>query len=218
MKEPILEQEHFEDKTEKIPDSEEMIKRFRERGYEEYAEAYEKVLEICQAVKEAGGEALLVGGSVRDVFFDKLPKDFDLEIYKLEADEIKELVQKFGKVSEVGKAFGVLKVFLGNGIDIDVSLPRTDSKVDEGHKGFDVKTDPQMSIKDAARRRDFTMNSIVADPLTGEAHDSFDGLQDIRDRTLKVTDPERFQDDPLRVMRAVQFAGRFGLTIEQKSF
>ncbi len=227
MKETILEteqlnqennkQEYLEDKTEKIPDPEKMMERFRERGYEEYAEAYEKVLEICQAVKEAGGEALLVGGSVRDIFFNKLPKDFDLEIYKLEASEIKEIIQEFGKVSEVGKAFGVLKIFLENRIDIDISLPRTDSKVDEGHRGFEVKTDPNMSVEDAARRRDFTMNSISADPLTGKLNDPFNGLNDIKNRVLKITDPERFQDDPLRVMRAVQFAGRFGLEIDKES-
>jgi tRNA nucleotidyltransferase (CCA-adding enzyme) len=209
--------EHLEDKMEKIPSSEEMIEKFKEFGYEEYAEAYEKVLEICRLVKEAGGEALLVGGSVRDIFFNKMPKDFDLEIYKLETDEIKEIVQKVGKVSEVGKAFGVLKIFLGNGIDIDVSLPRTDSKVDAGHKGFDVRTDPYMSIEDAARRRDFTMNSMAADPLTGKLNDPFNGLDDIRNRILKITDPERFQDDPLRVLRAVQFAGRFGMEIDKES-
>jgi len=219
MKENILEpkQEYFENKTEKIPGPEEMTEKFREFGYKEYAEAYEKVLKICQVVKETGGEALLVGGSVRDIFFNKMPKDFDLEIYKLKADEIKEIVQEFGRVSEVGKAFGVLKIFLGNGIDIDISLPRTDSKVDEGHKGFEVKTDPDMSIEDAARRRDFTMNSISADPLTGKLNDPFNGLDDIRNRVLKITDPERFQDDPLRVMRAVQFAGRFGMEIDKES-
>jgi len=227
MKEGILEteqinqrenkREYFEDKTEKIPGPEEMTEKFRELGYGEYAEAYEKVLEICQAVEEADGEALLVGGSVRDIFFNKMPKDFDLEIYKLEAKEIKKIIQKFGKVSEVGKAFGVLKIFLGNGIDIDISLPRTDSKVDEGHKGFEVKTNPDMSIEDAARRRDFTMNSMAADPLMGKLRDPFNGLNDIRNRILKITDPERFQDDPLRVLRAVQFAGRFGLEIDKES-
>ncbi|MDF1498291.1 MAG: HD domain-containing protein [Patescibacteria group bacterium] len=196
---------------------EEMIKRFREFGYEEYAEAYEKVLEISQAIKEAGGEALLVGGSVRDMFFNKIPKDFDLEVYKLEAPEIAKIIEKFGKVSEVGKAFGIIKVFLPNGIDIDVSLPRTDSKAGEGHKGFDVKTDPNMSIKDAASRRDFTMNSMASNPLTGELHDPFKGLQDIENRILRVTDFEKFQDDPVRAERAPQFVGRFGLEIEKRS-
>lgn len=196
---------------------EEMIKKFREFGYEEYAEAYEKVLEICQAVKEAGGETLLVGGSVRDPFFNKMPKDFDLEIYKLEASEIANIIEKFGKVSEVGKAFGIMKIFLPGGIDIDVSLPRTDSKVGEGHRGFDVKTDPYMSIEDAARRRDFTMNSMASNPLTGELHDPFNGLQDIENRILRVTDFEKFPEDSVRAERAPQFVGRFGLTIEKKS-
>ena len=210
-------QEGIENKTEKIPGPEEMTEKFRELGYEEYAEVYEKVLEICQAVGEAGGEALLVGGSVRDIFFNKMPKDFDLEIYKLEAAEIREIVGKFGKVSEVGKAFGVLKIFLGNGIDIDVSLPRTDSKVEEGHRGFDVKTDPDMSIEDAAQRRDFTMNSMAANPLTGKLYDPFNGLRDIRNRVLRATDPEKLPQDSVRAKRAIQFVGRFGLTIEQNT-
>ena len=147
----------------------------------------------------------------------KISKDFDLEIYGLEPEAIEEVVKKYGKISEVGKAFGILKVSFGEGIDIDVSCPRTDSKIGEGHSGFAVKTDPNMSIEDAARRRDFTINSMAADPLTGELHDPFNGLEDIKKRQLRVTNPERFRDDPLRVMRALQFVGHFGLSIEPET-
>jgi tRNA nucleotidyltransferase (CCA-adding enzyme) len=96
-------------------------------------------------------------------------------------------------------------------------LPRVDSKVQEGHRGFEVKADPRMSIKEAARRRDFTMNTLAADPLTGELFDYFGGVKDIKNRTLRITDEERFKDDPLRILRGVQFSGRLGLTIEPKS-
>lgn len=102
-------------------------------------------------------------------------------------------------------------------MNIDVSLPRIDSKIDVGHRGFEVKTDPYMSIEDAARRRDFTMNSIAADPLTGKIYDPFGGIEDIKNGILKITDHERFRDDPLRVLRALQFVGRFGLEIDKDS-
>ncbi len=102
-------------------------------------------------------------------------------------------------------------------MNIDVSLSRIDSKIDVGHRGFEVKTDPYMSIEDAARRRDFTMNSIAADPLTGKIYDPFGGIEDIKNGILKITDHERFRDDPLRVLRALQFVGRFGLEIDKDS-
>ncbi|MBT6691591.1 HD domain-containing protein [Candidatus Parcubacteria bacterium] len=203
--------------SEKIPLADDYIETLQAEGLEGHAEAYQKVIELSQAVGEAGGRSLLVGGSVRDMVFGKISKDYDIEIYGLEAQQVEEIVARFGKVSDVGKAFGILKIFLGQGIDIDVSLPRTDSKIGEGHRGFEVKTDPNMSIAEAAKRRDFTMNSVAADPLTGELFDAYGGVEDIKNRTLKITDPERFRDDPLRVMRALQFIGRFGLQLDPDS-
>ena len=186
----------------------------KERGLDAQATVYQKVLEIAEAIKSAGGRALLVGGSVRDMLIGKIPKDFDLEIYQLSADKIEKIARSLGKVSEVGKAFGILKISFGEGIDIDLSLPRSDSKIGAGHRGFEVKTDPNMSFEDAARRRDFTINSMSADPLSSELFDPFNGLTDLRERRLKVTDPERFKDDPLRVLRGLQFISRFGLEVE----
>jgi len=201
----------------RILNSKDYIKKMREAGYEELAATYEKVVEICEAVKEAGGRALLVGGSVRDMLAGKISKDYDLEVYGVKPEDLESLVGKHGRVSEVGKAFGILKVSAGEGIDIDVSIPRSDSKVAEGHRGFAVKTDPFMSIEDAARRRDFTINSMSADPITCEIFDPFGGVMDLRNRCLRVTDEERFKDDPLRVMRALQFIGRFGLELDEDS-
>ncbi len=203
--------------SEKFPMPEEYIQKMREHGYEERAEAYEKVLELAGIIKEAGGRALLLGGSVRDQVMGKIPKDFDLEVYNLPADVVERIIQPIGKVKDVGRAFGILKIRLENGFEIDVSLPRTDSKIGEGHRGFEIKTDPFMSIEDAAKRRDFTMNSMAADPLNGELFDPFGGVEDIKKRVLKVTDEERFKDDPLRVLRAIQFIGRFGMKIDKKS-
>jgi tRNA nucleotidyltransferase (CCA-adding enzyme) len=122
-----------------------------------------------------------------------------------------------GRVNAVGRAFGILKINVGDGVEFDVSIPRRESKIGKGHRGFAVMGDPGMTIEDAARRRDFTMNSLAADPLTGELLDPFDGQRDIQGRMLRVTDPERFQDDPLRVYRALQFAARLELKIDPES-
>lgn len=184
---------------------------------EEVASIYKKVIELSEEIKNSGGQALLAGGSVRDFYFGKIPKDFDLEVYGLEARLLENILVKFGKVNDVGKTFGILKVNIGGDLDIDVSLPRVDSKISDGHRGFDVKTDPNMDTREAAKRRDFTINSLMADPLTGELIDHFNGLDDIKNRVLRVTDSERFKDDPLRVMRALQFVSRFGLKIDQET-
>jgi len=212
-----LEKKEPQSFLEKFPKPEEYLQSMKELGFPKHGKAYEKVLELAEIIKENGGQALLVGGSVRDALMGKISKDFDLEVYRLEPAKIEKIVQKVGKVSDVGKAFGILKITLKNGLDIDVSLPRTDSKINVGHRGFEVKTDPHMSPEEAARRRDFTINSIAADPLTGELYDFFGGIEDIKNKTLKITDPERFKDDPLRVLRALQFIGRFGLTIDKDS-
>ena len=183
----------------------------------EAEEVFNNVLNICRSVKEAGGTALLVGGVVRDEVRGSFSRDFDIEVYGLEAEKIEKIVSNFGAVNEVGKAFGILKISYPNGMDIDVSLPRTDSKTGEGHSGFNVKTDPNMSIKEAARRRDFTFNTLAKNPLTGEIYDAFGGIEDLRTRTLRITDKELFRDDPLRVMRGAQFAARMGLRIEPET-
>ena len=201
-----------------FPAKQEMIKKFEEKGLGEYAVMYQAVLKIAEKVREQGGRALLVGGCVRDYVLGALPKDFDVEVYHLTPALLRGVLEQCGAISEVGSAFGILKVRIeGSILDIDVSMPRIDSKKQDGHKGFEVNIDPNMSIIDAARRRDFTMNSLAADPLTGELFDPYGGIQNLADRVLKITDPERFKDDPLRVLRAMQFAGRFGLEIDQSS-
>jgi len=197
---------------------EEYLQEMLENGLFEQAQAYKKVIELAEKIKALGGQALLVGGSVRDYLMGKIAKDFDVEVYGLEADKIEKIANTVGKVSDVGRSFGILKIFLDNNIDIDVSLPRTDSKIGAGHRGFAVQTDSNMSIRDAAQRRDFTMNSVSADPLTGKLYDPFGGVEDIKERKLCITDNELFKDDPLRVLRGIQFIGRFGLEIDEESF
>ena len=165
--------------------------------------------------------ALLVGGFVRDSIMRKKSKDADLEVYGVTPERLLELlINKFGpdKIDTVGKQFEVIKVFIDKDISLDISIPRRDSKKGSGHKGFEITGDPTMSIEEAARRRDFTMNSLAADPLTFEVFDPFGGVDDIESRVLKATDPKTFTEDPLRVYRGVQFVGRFNLEVDSETF
>lgn len=172
---------------------------------------------VVNAVDAAGGKALLVGGAVRDfVATGAKPKDFDVEIHGLDADHVQKILEKHGSVDEVGKSFGVLKMTDEEGNDFDFSLPRRDSKQGEGHKGFSVEVDPTMNLEEAASRRDFSLNSMMMNLKTGELFDPHGGQQDLQDGTLKHTS-EKFAEDPLRVLRAMQFAGRFGLKLDPKT-
>ena len=172
-----------------------------------------QAVSIAGAVRDAGGRALIVGGWVRDRLLG-LPEssNVDLEVFGLPGDRLRALLETFGRVEAVGESFQVYKIG-----DVDVSLPRRDSKAGRGHRGFVVTGDPDMSIAEAARRRDFTVNAISRDPLTGEYFDPFDGRRDLEQRLLRVVDPERFGDDSLRVLRGVQFAARFAFTLEQST-
>lgn len=173
-----------------------------------------KFAELCQS---AGGNALLVGGSVRDRLWGLEPKDLDVEVYGLLPERVKELAASLGSLNEVGAAFGILKLSTGEGV-IDISLPRRESKIGNGHKDFTIDADPFMGIEEASLRRDFTMNSLSQDILTGEIIDPWSGFADVRNRILRVTSPETFVEDPLRVMRAVQFVSRFDLEVESDTW
>jgi len=164
---------------------------------------------IAAAARDAGGRALCVGGFVRDRILNRPSKDLDIEVFGIPQDKLQALLQSLGKVVPAGQAFPVYK--LG---DIDVALPRRESKTGRGHKGFTVEGDPSMPFEEAARRRDFTINAIGWDPLTNEYLDPFKGRDDLRKRILRVVDPSTFADDSLRVLRALQFAARFELTID----
>jgi tRNA nucleotidyltransferase (CCA-adding enzyme) len=160
-------------------------------------------------VRDAGGRALVVGGWVRDRLLGLDSKDVDIEVFGVPADRLRTLLESLGRVEAVGESFQVYKCG-----DIDVSLPRRESKSGRGHRGFTVEGDPSMSVEDAARRRDFTINAISWDPIAGEYLDPFDGRADLERRILRVVDPQAFGDDSLRVLRAVQFAARFELTLD----
>ncbi len=164
-----------------------------------------------------GGRALLVGGYVRDELLGRAPKDADIEVYGLQAPDLRATLEQLSRVDCVGESFRVYKlVWHDRKIrhELDVSLPRRDRKIGDGHKGFEVEGDPFASFEDAARRRDFTLNAILRDPLSGEIIDPFGGRTDLENRVLRAVDAAHFGEDSLRVLRAMQFAGRFGLSIE----
>ncbi len=166
---------------------------------------------IASVVRDAGGRALVVGGWVRDRLRGEPSKDVDIEVFGIAEDRLRELIAPLGRVEAVGQSFPVYKVVRpgsGEG-DVDVALPRRESKSGRGHKGFEVQGDPFMPMAEAARRRDFTVNAIAWDPLTDVYEDPFDGRADIERRLLRAVDLSTFGDDSLRVLRAVQFAARF---------
>ena len=165
---------------------------------------------IAAAVRDAGGRALIVGGWVRDRLMGRDSKDLDLEVYGVTADRLRLLLESFGRVETVGESFQVYK--LGG---LDISLPRRESKSGRGHRAFDVIGDPTMGIAEAARRRDFTVNAVSWDPLTGDYLDPWGGRGDLERRLLRVVDPETFGDDSLRVLRGIQFAARLEFALDE---
>ena len=152
---------------------------------------------------------MIVGGWVRDRLLDRPSKDVDLEVYGIDATPLRTLLETFGSVNTVGESFTVYKVG-----DLDVSIPRRESKVGRGHRGFEVTGDPALSLQEAARRRDFTINAISWDPLTDIYEDPFNGRADLEQGVLRAVDLQTFGDDSLRVLRAVQFAARFAFTLD----
>ena len=174
------------------------------------------IQKIAKKVKTAGGRAFVVGGSVRDKLLDIIPKDYDIEVYGLSADRLEKILESLGEVKTIGKAFSVFNLVIDK-ITFDISLPRVDSKVAPGHKGFAVKGDPDLDKRTACSRRDFTINAILEDPLTGQVYDYFGGRRDLRQKILRACNPDTFADDPLRALRAMQFMGRFNLSPDKKT-
>lgn len=190
----------------------------------------ELIQKICAAIEKENGRAFLVGGLIRDQVMVELglikpqdlppARDFDIEAYQINAEDLRKVLTQFGRVNAVGEAFTVYKLGFGYGekrIELDVSLPRRESKTGHGHKGFTVTGDPSMTIEEAARRRDFTINAMLANPITGEVIDPYNGISDLKNKTLRVVDPTTFIEDSLRVLRAMQFAARFNFTVAEET-
>jgi len=164
---------------------------------------------LTSCIRKAGGRPLAVGGCVRDTLLGLEAKDLDVEVYGIAPDPLSELLAANFQIDKVGLSFGVLKI---RGAPIDISIPRRESKAGLGHKGFQIFSDSTMDPQEALARRDFTINSIALDPATGEVIDPFGGLQDLDQKVLRHTS-SHFVEDPLRVLRGMQFAGRFDFSV-----
>jgi len=171
----------------------------------------ETIFKLCQHLDHAGGKAWLVGGCVRDLLLDIPPSDFDIEVYGLHAPALQHVLQQLGQCTHVGQQFGVFKLHFG-GTYFDIALPRREIKSGTGHRAFDISPDPFISIHKASLRRDFTINAMMFDPLEHTFVDDHGGLNDLENKTLRHVSPA-FSEDPLRPLRAMQFAARFQLTL-----
>lgn len=175
---------------------------------EDAAGAEADALLVAKTVREAGGRALIVGGYVRDrMLLGESGGEPDLEVFGLPAPRLERALRRLGRVRRVGRSFPVLRI---GGLSVEVALPRRESKVAPGHRGFEVAADPQMSFVEAARRRDLSLNAMGLDPLTGELLDPYRGREALAAGQMRATDAAKFPEDPLRGLRVAAFASRFG--------
>lgn len=159
------------------------------------------VKKIVDRLDASRARALLVGGAVRDALLGNQPKDIDIEVHGIGLEQLEQILKEFGHVRLVGKVFGVLRI---DGLDVDWSIPRTDSS---GRKPK-VLFDPHMPLEQALRRRDLTINAMAIDMVIKKLEDPFGGLDDLQKRVLRVPDKDLFIEDPLRYFRVMQFIGR----------
>lgn len=169
---------------------------------------------IAERVAGAGGRAYCVGGFVRDKIMGRDNEDVDIEVHGISPDVLKEILGGLGTPLSFGQSFGIYTL-AGSGVD--VAMPRREKKTGERHTDFEVEIDPLIGTEEAARRRDFTINALMEDILTGEIIDHFGGLADIEEGVIRHVDERTFSEDPLRVLRAAMFAARFGFTVASET-
>ena len=170
--------------------------------------------QIAQLVKEKGGRTFYVGGYVRDKLLNIENKDVDIEIHGINEEQLQDILKQVGDPISYGKSFGVYSL---KGHNIDIALPRSEKAIGKGHKDFKIDVDPFIGYKQAARRRDITINALMQDVLTDEILDYYNGLGDIKNKIIKQVDSNTFIEDPLRVLRVAQFASRFNFTVAQET-
>lgn len=166
--------------------------------------------QIAEKVSFEKGRVFYVGGYVRDKLLNIENKDIDIEVYGISVQELKRILSDFGQVNAYGSSFGIFSLANYN---LDISMPRKERSYGKGHLDFEVFVDPYMSTYDACKRRDFTMNSIMQDVISGEIIDHFNGVEDIKHKIIRHVNDESFSEDPLRVLRAASFASRFDFKI-----
>ena len=170
------------------------------------------LVKVINELNHQGATVYFVGGCVRDDLMNRPCHDFDIEVFHMEESKLLEVLRKFGYVDMFGKQFGIYKLLTVP--EADFALPRKEKKIAEGHGGFDVQTNPFLDMKEAARRRDFTMNAIYFNTKTNEYEDYYGGIHDLNNKIIRVVDPITFKEDPLRVLRLAQFVSRFNFNID----
>ena len=169
---------------------------------------------VAEAVRQAGGSTYYVGGFVRDRLMGFDGKDVDIEVHGILPGKLTEILDRFGEHTEMGVSFGIYGL---RHYDIDIAMPRSEKATGRGHRDFAVSVDPFLGTEKAARRRDFTVNALMEDVLTGEVIDRFGGREDMKNKLLRHVDDKSFGEDPLRVLRAAQFASRFDFTVDERT-
>ena len=169
---------------------------------------------IAESVLRSGGRTYFVGGLVRDRIMGRENKDIDIEVHGIFPEELNQILRELGDVLEMGASFGILGL---RGYEIDIAMPRSETSAGAGHRDFDVIVDPFLGERKAAMRRDFTMNAMMQDVLTGEVLDYFGGKKDLEDGVIRHVNDRTFAEDPLRVLRAAQFAARFNMRIADET-
>ncbi len=173
---------------------------------------------FLEVIEKAGGHVYEVGGSVRDRLLGIPKKDLDLLVTHLAIKDLTTLLRPLGEIFLVGKSFGVIKFHPKEGGEIDIALPRKEVSTGEGHRDFDVHFDPLLPVEIDLSRRDFTVNAMAQELSTGRMIDPFGGQTDLRDKKLRMVSQQAFLEDPLRMLRGIQFAARFHLEIEPDTF
>lgn len=169
---------------------------------------------VAHSIKKLGGAMYYVGGYVRDRKNGMDSKDIDVEIHGITEEQLVEVLSGYGNVDKIGASFGV---YLIKGVDIDFALPRVERQTGVLHTDFDVTVNPFIGTYEASKRRDFTMNSLMENVLTGELIDHFGGMEDIENGIIRMVDEETFKEDALRVLRAIQFSARFVYSIDERT-
>ena len=165
---------------------------------------------VAAAVQKAGGRTYYVGGCVRDRLLGRETKDIDIEVHGIPPAALEEILQSLGEPMTMGASFGIMGL---RHYELDIAMPRSEQATGRGHRDFAVFVDPFLGEQKAARRRDFTINAMMEDVLTGELLDFFGGREDIARRRIRHVDDNSFGEDPLRVFRAAQFAARFDFSV-----
>ncbi len=171
---------------------------------------------IFDKLNKYGAKPIIVGGFVRDNLLSIKSKDIDIEVFNLSSyKQLKRILKEFGHINLVGKSFGICKLNLDD-LDLDFSLPRKDNKISSGHRGFSVEINSSLSFKQAASRRDFTINTLGYDPMKKKLLDPFNGKEDLENKILKAVDLKKFAEDPLRILRGIVFCARFEFEMDNR--